>query len=144
MTPWCVYSLTVAPGETLENKVTAPIYPEVDVNLLPASYNYTYYWSPAALWADFGKLDVEINTPFSLRGCEPDAAEKTDGGYRLHFEELPAGELRFSLGRTRFLKINQNVVVAAAMVILICGLPVFGIVFLTVRCIKRKKQKQEG
>ena len=143
LTPWCVYSLTVAPGKTAENTVQAPIYPQVDVNLLPASYNYTYYWSPAATWADFGPLDVEIHTPFLLRGCTPDEAVKTDDGYALHFDSLPAGELRFSLGRTGFLKINKNIVLTCALLAVVFGLPVFGIFFVIIRKIKKKKTKQE-
>jgi hypothetical protein len=96
------YELTLAPGERLTNTVTAPLFPTINGDYEPAIYHYVYLLSPASRWAEFGTLDIYINTPFYMVDIAPegvafDAFEKTDTGYAAHLEGLPIGELRFVL-----------------------------------------------
>ncbi len=92
---WYEYELTFAPGQTLVNRVEAPIYPDIDTDCTPSLYTYTYLLSPAGTWADFGELEIVLNTPFYL--IDDDSFEKTEGGYRKIMPGLPEGELVFSL-----------------------------------------------
>ena len=92
---WYEYEITLAPGERIVNTVTAPLYPDIDENYKPEKYMYTYLLSPAKRWADFGTLDIVINTPFyMLNNTE---FEKTDFGYELSLDGLPNKELEFTL-----------------------------------------------
>lgn len=97
---WYEYSLAFAPGETLVNTVTAPFSPDVDGRYEPAKYDYTYLLSPAAGWADFGGLDVEIQTPYFLLDSSIPGFTKTDSGWRLHTDGLPEKELKLTLSET--------------------------------------------
>lgn len=92
---WYEYEITLAPKERIVNTVTAPLYPDIDENYKPEKYIYTYLLSPAKRWADFGALNIVINTPFyMLNNTE---FEKTDFGYELSFDGLPNKELEFTL-----------------------------------------------
>ena len=53
---WYEYTLTLEPGQTLKNAVTAPLYPAIDAGYTPSLYSYTYLLSPAKTWAQFGEL----------------------------------------------------------------------------------------
>ncbi len=97
---WYEYELAFAPGERLTNIVTAPIYPEIDGTFTPFVYSYSYLLSPAAKWADFGTLDVVINTPFYLTDSAVQGFEKTDNGYTATFDKLPDNELVFRLSES--------------------------------------------
>ena len=92
---WYEYELEFAPGETLVNRVEAPMYPEIDISYTPTLYTYTYLLSPASTWKSFGSLDVIINTPFYVIGGE--GFTETEEGYAKSFDGLPEGELVFSL-----------------------------------------------
>ena len=95
---WYQYELTLAPGQRLVNRVTAPIYPDINGRYEPPIYTYTYLLSPARTWAAFGPLDIVIDTPFYR--IEEDAAlpfERVDSGYICHLNGLPEGELTFTL-----------------------------------------------
>lgn len=96
---WYEYEITLAPKERIVNTVTAPIYPDIDGNYDPAVYEYTYLLSPAKAWADFGTLEIVINTPFYLLNDE--RFEKTDKGYNLSLDGLPDGELVFTLSSSK-------------------------------------------
>ena len=48
---WYEYTLTLAPGQTLKNTVTAPLYPAIDAGYTPSLYAYTCLLSPAKAWA---------------------------------------------------------------------------------------------
>ncbi len=93
---WYEYEIEVPPKSTIVNKVTAPIYPSIDEEYDPAIYRYTYLLSPAKTWSKFGKLDVEIKTPYYLINDE-NGFIKTETGYALSLDGLPDGELEFSL-----------------------------------------------
>ncbi len=94
---WYYYDITLDPGERIVNSVTAPMNPEININYEPAKYNYTYLISPAATWADFGKLDIYINTPYYLVYNNIKGFEKTDNGYELHLDGLPRERDRYRL-----------------------------------------------
>lgn len=94
---WYEYEITFAPGERVVNTVTVPIYPAVDMDWEPDIYEYTYLLSPAATWAEFGRIEIFINTPYYIVNDEHHFFEKTEQGYRAMLPGLPAGELTFTL-----------------------------------------------
>ena len=97
---WYEYTLTLEPGQTLKNAVTAPLYPAIDAGYTPSLYSYTYLLSPAKTWAQFGELKVVVNTPYYMTECGIDGFTKTDGGYALTLPGLPEGELTFTLSES--------------------------------------------
>lgn len=94
---WYVYDITVPAGETVVNTVTAPMYPDMDTSYDPPVYAYTYLLSPAKSWADFGSLDIVINTPYFLTEKGGLPFEQTENGYTCSLDGLPDGELSFIL-----------------------------------------------
>ncbi|MBR3707276.1 MAG: hypothetical protein IKM19_09905 [Firmicutes bacterium] len=94
---WYKYDITFGPGETIVNTVTAPIYPAIDGGGKVPVYGYEYLLSPASTWADFGKLDIVINTPHYMLDSSLKGFEKTESGYALSMDGLPEGELEFTL-----------------------------------------------
>ena len=95
---WYEYEISVGPGERIVNTVTAPIYPSIDGRYEPPIYEYTYLLSPAKTWAEFGNLDIIVNTPYyMITDGEVIAFEQTDSGYSVHLTGLPEGELTFTL-----------------------------------------------
>ena len=93
---WYQYEITVDAGQSVENVVVAPLHPGVDFYYDPDIFYYTYLLSPASSWADFGTLDITINTPYYVINSNIEF-EKGDGSYTAHLDELPAEELVFSL-----------------------------------------------
>ena len=98
---WYQYELTIPAGGTVVNTVTAPIYPDIHLGWEPAIYTYRYLLSPAKGWAEFGNLDIYVNTPFYMTQCSQEGFEKTGEGYVLHLTGLPEGELEFVLSRDK-------------------------------------------
>lgn len=96
---WLEYEVTIPSGGTLINSVTVPVYPDIGIDSEPYTYDYYYYISPAAGWADFGTLTVRINYDgYILHSSAGDVFEAADeGGYTATFEGLPGGELYFTL-----------------------------------------------
>ena len=94
---WYEYEITVPAGETVVNTVTAPMYPSSDLNYQPPVYQYTYLLSPAKTWAEFGSLDIVVNTPYYMTERGLEVFEKTEQGYALSLDGLPEGELEFTL-----------------------------------------------
>lgn len=97
---WYQYEITVAPGEKIINTVTAPVYPSLNMQYEPPVYSYTYLLSPAGTWKEFGTLDIEIHTPYTITEHNLEEVEQTDEGYRCSLDGLPEGELTFSLCET--------------------------------------------
>ena len=89
---WYCYEITLAPGERVTNKITAPIYPDISEEYRPSIFKYTYLLSPASTWTDFGTLDIVINTPFYMVKNNIDGFEKTENGYSLTLNGLPKDE----------------------------------------------------
>ena len=98
---WYEYTLTFSPEDTLVNTVTAPFYPDVDARYIPAKYTYNYLLSPAAGWADFGGLDVEIKTPFYLLDASLSGFTRSETGWMLHTDSLPEEDLSFTLSESQ-------------------------------------------
>lgn len=86
---WFEYQVTFQPGEKIKNTVVAPMYPNINAEKNPYEYGYTYLLSPAAGWADFGNLDIVINTPYEMSMSNLEGFEKTETGYKLSSEGLP-------------------------------------------------------
>ena len=97
---WYEYTLTLEPGQTLKNAVTAPLYPAIDAGYTPSLYSYTYLLSPAKTWAQFGELEVVVKTPYYMTESGIDGFTKTDGGYALTLPGLPESELTFTLSES--------------------------------------------
>lgn len=136
---WYEYEITLAPGERIVNTVTAPIYPDIDDNYNPTVYEYTYLLSPAQAWADFGSLDIVINTPFYLIGNKD--FEKTETGYRLSLDGLPDGELEFSLCSSKR-TVKDNPLLAAILAGLIFLVILIGTLILIISEIRRLIRKK--
>lgn len=86
---WYQYEITLKPGQSLVNTVTAPIYPDIDAGYSSSIYTYTYLLSPASTWVGFGELDIVVNTPYYMTDCNLSGFEKTEGGYKLSLDGLP-------------------------------------------------------
>lgn len=146
---WYEYELTVGPGETVQNAVTAPLYPDIDGDYEPPVYEYTYLLSPAKTWAAFGSLDIFINTPYfitesSLKGFEPGGE-----GYSLSLSGLPEEELTFSLSAEKHPKQGTSFGRALLLIkifihyilpVILIVLALLAAVFLIRWAIKRKKR----
>lgn len=94
---WYEYAITLGPGETVVNTVTAPIYPSFHTNYEPPIYEYLYLLSPAQSWKQFGALDIIVNTPYHMTEDSIGKFRTTEDGYRCHLETLPNSELSFTL-----------------------------------------------
>ena len=101
---WYEYKIVLGPGERIKNTVVSPMYPTIDISEKPYEYHYTYLISPANCWANFGKIDIVINTPYEMKMSSGsiDGFEKTETGYKISLEGLPKDEkgykdLKFTL-----------------------------------------------
>lgn len=94
---WCQYTLSIAPGQTIVNSVTVPLFPARNERYIPAVYEFIYYLSPATTWAGFKDLTVNIHTDGYLLNYAKKGFAKTDGGYTYHSGKLPDGELTFKI-----------------------------------------------
>lgn len=94
---WCQYTLSIAPGQTIVNSVTVPLFPARNERYIPAVYEFIYYLSPATTWAGFKDLTVNIHTDGYLLNYAKKGFAKTDGGYTYHSDTLPEGELTFKI-----------------------------------------------
>ena len=141
---WYEYELTLEPGQRIVNTVTAPIYPSINSNWEPPIYEYTYLLSPAQTWAEFGTLDIVVNTPFYMieSGTVLDI-EKTDSGYAAHLDGLPEGELTFTLCSEQMTKIPANLGNAYPEILLIGAIILFVAVAAVVILIRRKKRRNK-
>ncbi len=86
---WYCYEITVAPGARITNKVSAPMYPDINTWKSPTKYTYTYLLSPAKTWKSFGDLDIYVNTPHYISNSSLGDFETTEEGYSLHLDGLP-------------------------------------------------------
>ena len=105
---WYEYEITLGPGQRIVNTVTAPIYPAINGRYEPPVYEYTYLLSPAQTWAEFGTLDIVVNTPYYMTISGPEGFQWNNPGYELHLTGLPEGELTFTLCAEKAPKISAN------------------------------------
>ena len=151
---WYEYEITVEPGSTVTNAVTAPIYPRIDASYNPPIYTYTYLLSPASTWADFGELQIIVNTPYYITQSEGFEFTKTDGGYSLKTDGLPDRELVMTLcsvenpeaPKGSFLGILGGTFIAASMTVVSFIALGVGAVFLLamIICLLLKIDKATG
>ena len=97
---WYEYTLTLEPGQTLTNTVTAPLYPAIDAGYTPSIYTYSYLLSPAKTWAQFGELKIVVNTPYYMTENNQSSFSGTEKGYELTMPGLPEKELTFTLSES--------------------------------------------
>ena len=136
---WYVYELTLDPGQTLVNTVEAPMYPSfIHQQNTPTVYGYSYLLSPAQTWADFGNLEIVINTPYELIESTPDKFEKTETGYTLTLDGLPDSELTFCLAEG-----PRKTSVPPFAIILIAVLAAGMIVAIIIRHRKKKNMSSD-
>ena len=141
---WYEYEISVGPGERIVNTVTAPIYPSINGRYEPPIYEYTYLLSPAKTWAEFGNLDIVVNTPFyMIEDGEVLAFEQADSGYAAHLDGLPEGELTFTLCSEQMTKIPANLGNAYPEVLLICAIILVVIIAAVAILIRRKKHRSK-
>ncbi|MBQ3008596.1 MAG: hypothetical protein IJD80_03300, partial [Oscillospiraceae bacterium] len=94
---WYCYDISVAAGERLVNTVTAPLYPSINLRMEPPVYEFEYLLSPAAQWAEFGDIEIYVNTPFYILESSVTGFEKTENGYVYKTDSLPEGELQLTV-----------------------------------------------
>lgn len=153
---WYEYNLHVDAKNIVVNSVSAPIFPSRSDRYEPSVYTYDYLLSPAKGWADFGTLDIEINTPYYLLDAEKAGFEKTQTGYKAHYGSLPDGELSLRLCESGEPELNRDYL-AALMWTLIILMPCLCFVSLvavitaaavcgvkTGRCDDENKRKRAG
>ena len=143
---WYEYEITLAPGESIVNTVTAPLYPDVSTRYSPPIYTYNYLLSPASTWASFGELRININTPYYIQGGSDflGELERTDSGYRMSLDGLPDGEMTFTLCESEnperragpYAKLFKIVSIVAIYVIV--AVPIVSIIAIVVMVKKRK------
>lgn len=146
---WYEYSLSLGAGERAVNEVSVPVYPSIWSGYEPSVYNYEYYLSPASCWADFGSLEIVINTPYFIVD-EESPFVATESGYRAVFDGLPSGELTFSLCEVQNPRSTAGRVVTVAAIVaavvvglvVICG--VIAVVVIAVIFSKKKKRALAG
>lgn len=136
---WYEYEITVPAGGTVVNTVTAPMYPSADLDYEPPLYEYTYLLSPAKTWAEFGRLDIVVNTPYYMTESGLEGFAKTEQGYALSLEGLPEGELEFTLsaGEKPKLPLRERL----QMVRLMEGAVLLVIAAISVRKYNKRQQK---
>lgn len=98
---WYEYQIVMPPKTRLKNVVTAPIYPDINLNYKPSVCGYTYLLSPAKTWKSFGRLDIIINTPYYVSNSSIDGFSETQSGYTISLPTLPDTELTFNLSTSK-------------------------------------------
>lgn len=142
---WYRYTIEIGPGETVTNTVTAPAYPAIDGKYENPLQKYTYLLSPASLWKKFGTLDVIVHSSEYLTESSPSSFEKTEEGYKAHFDSLPEGELTFTICADESPR-HVNSPIAWVIVgylfflLLLCGLVLFLLIKLIKALFGRKKK----
>ena len=106
---WYTYELEFEPGERIVNSVTAPMIPGQNLNYNPRLFKYTYLISPAVTWADFGSLDIYVNTPYYMVESNIDGFEKTESGYYIHLDGLPMTDKSVDVGWNEITTVEPEV-----------------------------------
>lgn len=148
---WFEYDLTFAPGETLTNKVSAPIYPDENGWFVPSKYKFNYFLSPAFSWADFNDLSVVINTDMYLIDNQIEDIESGEGYYAWHYDTLPDGELSFTLCEVEepsLFRSGAETIVGIGIIMVCVGVglailfPIVGVIIVVV--VVKKKNKNSN
>ena len=141
---WYEYTMTLEPGQTLTNTVTAPLYPAIDAGYTPSIYTYTYLLSPAKTWAQFVELKIVVNTPYYMTENNQGGFLRTEKGYELTLPGLPEKELTFTLSESEHPR-APKLSLPFHPVFLLAGFAGFaligGSVIAVVLIVKRKKSR---
>ena len=149
---WCQYTLSIAPGQSVVNAVTVPLFPSVDEYYDPDVYEFTYYLSPATTWAGFKDLTVNIHTNGYVLKYQDKGFEKVDGKYTYHSDTLPSGELTFKVCKEEKPTTQYGSVISSVITVLAKAIG-FGVllpvsiilivivIIVIVKAVKRKKKK---
>lgn len=153
---WCQYTLSIAPGQSVVNAVTVPLFPGVDEHYDPDVYEFTYYLSPATTWAGFKDLTVNIHTNGYVLKYRDKGFEKVDGKYTYHSDTLPSGELTFKVCKeekptTQYGGMVSSVIISAITVLAkaigfgillpVSIILIVIVIIVIVKAVKRKKKK---
>lgn len=79
-----VYELTLRPGESVVNKLSAPIYPDVDEGYEPNLYTYNYMLATGGV-LPLNKINISVNTPYYLSNSSLEY-EKSEDGYSVSID----------------------------------------------------------
>lgn len=83
-----LYEVEIDPGEKMNVVLNTPVYPHVSQEYEPEIYEYSYYFSTYEMWAEYGSVDVIIDTDYHMLDAEYNGFTKYDGGYTLHTGDL--------------------------------------------------------
>ena len=128
------------------------MYPSIDLSYKPGVYSYTYLLSPASTWAKFGRLNIDINTPFYMTESDKRSFVKTNSGYSYTSDGLPEGELNFSLSESAHPESTRDGmgIIYFFMILLLGVVPfilaaIFVIVsaFVILRIVKKRRKGKE-
>lgn len=143
---WYTYDVEVEPNGSIINKITAPIFPTTYYTYDPYVYEYEYYLSPAAKWASFGKLEVQVNSEYYMVN-PPKGFNKCEGGYKAEFSSLPEGELTFKMSTVE--KPHQKHPsrgVGIAFLVILCftciGVPLIVFMPFIVKAVKKRREEK--
>ncbi len=144
---WYEYKLSLPAGGSVVNSVTAPLYPDISHDYTPSIYSYTYLLSPASTWADFGKFELNIETPYYITESSLELA-KTEIGYSLSQNGLPAGELTFTMSTSEHPeKHGMNYggfllgsILSVALIYVAVAGTIIAVTFLAIHFAKKKKR----
>lgn len=144
---WYQYDIEIGAGEKILNTVTAPLYPAIDEGYEPEVYEYNYLLSPAKSWRKFGKLDIEIKTPYNLVKNNLGKFEKDVESHTISLDTLPGGDLNFKLSTVdNPKKIWQPIYIPyeilVLIVIIMAAVIIIMLVIIIVLLVKRKKNKK--
>lgn len=95
-TEWYVYDLEVQPKATVVNKVTTPLFPDINHNYTPYVYNYRYDFISASQWAEYGELEIIVKTDYYMQYL-PTGFQECVGGYKATYLTKPNDYLNFEL-----------------------------------------------
>lgn len=141
---WCRYSCTVPAEGNAVTSVVTPLYPTVN----GTSYRYGYNLSPAAHWAAFHSIEINIETPYRLSSTWTFA--EREGGYSLSQDYLPLGELTFTLtdgdlsSQPPFIPYLYGLTTLEIALIVLGGAAVAPLVTLVVLLIVRRQRKKRA
>lgn len=151
---WYEYSLSFAPGETLVNEVTVPMYPDFNAESIPEIVVFKYLLSPAKTWVDFKDLYIKVNTDMYIINNHSTNVNftNTEYGYEAYFSHLPEEELSFGLctspspvSRNRNEYNTRGVYIDIALIIFLLSVIIGPILFVIglVLIIKARKSKKK-
>ena len=126
-------------------------------------YEYSYLYEVEALnsWSGFGKMDIEIITPYYLTNQERfKEFEKTEDGYAVTLDGIPQYDIYFQIctdpspervpieddifGNLTTMDVVIFMSVILFPVVVAAAVPITLIVLVTVKIIKRRKSKGDN